>query len=105
MADVISSGNPKREILVDAIKELHAANLSLMHEKSVEVQFVKNHIKMALHLIQGLLNTIEAPEQTYKNAFYAGLNRGIYVASVIKGEPIGGEYLTYEEYIEKLKNK
>ena len=65
MADVIGSGNPKREILVDAIKELHAASLSLIHEKNIEAQFAKNHIKMALHLIQGLLNTIEAPEQTY----------------------------------------
>ena len=65
MADIIGSGNPKREILLDAKKELHAASLSLMHEKSIEVQFAKSHIKMALHLIQGLLNTIEAPEQTY----------------------------------------
>jgi hypothetical protein len=37
-------------------------------------------------------------------AFYVGLNRGIYVASVIKGEPIEGDYPTYEEYITKLKN-
>jgi hypothetical protein len=65
MVDVIGSGNPKREILLNAKKELHAANLNLIHEKSVEVQFAKNHIKMALHLIQGLLNTIEAPKQTY----------------------------------------
>ena len=65
MADVISGGNPKQEILKDALKELHAANLNLIREKSVETQFAKNHIKMALHLINGLLNTIEAPEQTY----------------------------------------
>jgi hypothetical protein len=64
MADVISSGNPKREILLDAKKELHVASLSLIHEKSIEVQFAKNHIKMALHLIQGILSTYET-EQGY----------------------------------------
>ena len=64
MADIISSGNPKREILVDAKKELHVASLSLIHEKSVEVQFAKNHIKMALHLINGILSTYET-EQGY----------------------------------------
>jgi len=64
MADVISGGNPKQEILKDALKELHAANLNLMHEKSVEIQFAKNHIKMALHLINGMLSTYEI-EQEY----------------------------------------
>ena len=43
-------------------------------------------------------------EYDIHEAFYAGLNRGIYVASVIKGEPIGGDYPTYEEYIVNLKN-
>ena len=43
-------------------------------------------------------------EKDIYKAFYAGLNRGIYVASVIKGEPIEGDYPTYEEYIANLKN-
>jgi len=38
-------------------------------------------------------------------AFTAGLNRGIFIASVIQKQPIDGEYLTYEEYIEKKKSK
>lgn len=39
-----------------------------------------------------------------REAFNAGLNRGVYVVSVIK--PIDGDYPTYEEYIEeKLKPK
>ena len=65
MADTISSNNPKREILLDAKKSLASAQLNLIHENSIESQFAKNHIKMALHLINGLLNSIEAPEQTY----------------------------------------
>ena len=64
MAD-ISEGNPKQEILKDALKELHAAKLSLMNEKSVEILFAKSHITMAIHLIHGLLSTSETLEQTY----------------------------------------
>ena len=44
-------------------------------------------------------------EKDIHDAFMAGLNRGVYVASVIKQEPIEGEYLTNEQYIEKLKNE
>jgi hypothetical protein len=65
MADVINGGNPKQEILRDALKELHAAKLSLLNEKNVEVQFAKNHITMAIHLIHGILSTNEKTEQTY----------------------------------------
>ena len=44
-------------------------------------------------------------EEDIHNTFFAGLNRGIYVASVIKGKPIEGDYPTYEEYFKKFKNK
>ena len=64
MAD-ISGGNPKQEILKDALKELHAAKLSLMNEKGVEIHFAKSHITMAIHLIHGLLSISEISEQTY----------------------------------------
>lgn len=42
-------------------------------------------------------------EKDIHDAFLAGVNRGVYVASVIKKTPIEGEYPTYEEYIAKLK--
>jgi hypothetical protein len=64
MAD-ISEGNPKQEILKDALKELHIAKLNLTNEKSVEILFAKSHITMAIHLLYGLLSTSETLEQTY----------------------------------------
>jgi hypothetical protein len=64
MAD-ISEDNVKQDILKDALKELHAAKLSLMNEKNIEVLFAKNHINMAIHLLYGLLCTVEELEQTY----------------------------------------
>ena len=60
-----NEGNPKQEILKDALKELHAAKLSLMNEKNVEVLFAKNHISMAINLIHGLLSISQTQEQTY----------------------------------------
>jgi hypothetical protein len=53
---------------------------------------------------------VESNKKTYSEedihkAFMAGLNRGVYVASVIKHEPIEGDYPTYEEYIIKIKNE
>lgn len=44
-------------------------------------------------------------EKDIHDAFMAGLNRGVYVASVIKHTPIDNVYPTCEEYIEKLKNE
>ena len=44
-------------------------------------------------------------EEDLHEAFTAGLNRGIFIASVIQKQPIDGEYLTYEEYVEKKKSK
>ena len=42
-------------------------------------------------------------EKDIKNAFAAGLNRGVYVASIImKVTPIDIYYAPYEEYIEEL---
>ena len=64
MAD-INKGNSKQQILKDALKELHAAKLNLMREKGVEVQFARNHITMAIHLIHSQLNISEISEQTY----------------------------------------
>ena len=60
-----NEGNSKQEILKDALKELHAAKLSLMNEKNVEVLFAKNHISMAINLIHGLLSISQTQEQTY----------------------------------------
>jgi hypothetical protein len=53
---------------------------------------------------------INANKETYTeedihSAFNAGVNRGVYIASVIKHDPIDGEYPTYEEYITKIKNE
>jgi hypothetical protein len=42
-------------------------------------------------------------EDDIRNAFMAGLNRGVYVASVVTKNPIDGDYPCYEEYIQKLK--
>jgi hypothetical protein len=36
-----------------------------------------------------------------KDAFLAGLNRGVFVASALRREPIDGDYPTYEEYMKK----
>jgi hypothetical protein len=44
-------------------------------------------------------------EKDIHDAFMAGFNRGVYAATLIKGEPIEGEYPTCEQYIEKLKNE
>jgi hypothetical protein len=65
MSSGITTGNPKREILVDARKELQLANKLLKNNKDVDSAYAKMHIEMALHLINGLVNTLEPPEQTY----------------------------------------
>jgi len=51
---------------------------------------------------------VESNKKTYTEedihkAFMAGVNRGVFVATVIKREPIEGDYPTYEEYIAKIK--
>ena len=38
-------------------------------------------------------------------AFKAGHERGVYVASVITGRPIDGHYPQFDEFIHKLKTK
>ena len=60
-----SGGNPKREILVDVMRELNMAQNSLRHEDSVNAQYAKGNISMALKLVRGVINTLEAPPQTY----------------------------------------
>ena len=52
---------------------------------------------------------IKANKETYNekdihDAFMAGFKRGVYATTLIKGEPIEGEYPTCEQYIEKIKN-
>jgi hypothetical protein len=44
-------------------------------------------------------------EDEMGEAFRAGHERGIYVASVIKGTPIDGHYPQFNEFLEKLKQK
>jgi len=44
-------------------------------------------------------------EKDIEKAFNAGLNRGVYVASVIKRTPIDDCYLTYSEYIKTIKKE
>jgi hypothetical protein len=64
MAD--SSGcNPKREILVDAKKELQLANRFLKGKNDIDSQYAKQHIDMALKLIKGVIGCLEPPEQTF----------------------------------------
>ena len=60
-----SSGNPKREILVDVMKELNMAQNSLRSENSVNAQYARGNIIMALKLVRGVITTLEAPQQTY----------------------------------------
>jgi len=60
-----ASCNPKREILVDVMKELNMAQNSLRKEESVNAQYAKGNINMALKLIRGVINCLEAPPQTY----------------------------------------
>lgn len=57
-------GNPKKEILQDAVKELKDAKRHLKDEKGVSAQFANNNVKMALHLLEGVLSTYEV-EQGY----------------------------------------
>lgn len=44
-------------------------------------------------------------EEDIHLAFVAGLNRGIYVASIIMRTPIEGDYPSYEEYILQVNGK
>lgn len=60
-----SGGNPKREILVDVMRELNMAQNSLRHEESVNAQYARGNINMALKLVRGVISTFEAPQQTY----------------------------------------
>ena len=60
-----SGGNPKREILVDVMRELNKAQNSLKNEKSIDAQYAKGNISMALKLVRGVINSLEIPEQTY----------------------------------------
>ena len=60
-----TSSNPKREILVDVMRELNMAQNSLRNENSVNAQYAKGNINMALKLVRGVINTLEAPQQTY----------------------------------------
>jgi hypothetical protein len=60
-----SGGNPKREILVDARKELLLAKRFLKGKSDVDTQYASQHIDMSMRLIQGIISTLEAPEQTY----------------------------------------
>lgn len=48
-------------------------------------------------------NDIKYSENDLREAFMAGFNRGVYVASVIIKQPIDSDYPTCEEYI-KEKN-
>lgn len=57
--------NPKREILVDAKKELQLANTFLKNKNDVDSQYAKEHINMAMKLVNGVINCLEAPEQAY----------------------------------------
>jgi hypothetical protein len=47
----------------------------------------------------------EYSEEDIHKAFMAGVNRGVFVASVIVNQAIDGEYPTCEEYIAKIKNE
>jgi hypothetical protein len=44
-------------------------------------------------------------EDDIHKAFNAGLNRGVYVACIIKRTPIEGDYPPYEEYIKIIQNE
>jgi len=60
-----SGGNPKREILVDVMRELNMAQNSLRNEESVNAKYARGNIIMALKLVRGVITTLEAPQQTY----------------------------------------
>jgi len=60
-----TSSNPKREILVDVMRELNMAQNSLRNENSVNAQYARGNINMALKLVRGVINTLETPQQTY----------------------------------------
>lgn len=44
-------------------------------------------------------------EEEMGKAFRAGHERGVYVASVIKGTPIDGHYPQFDEFINDLRTK
>ena len=44
-------------------------------------------------------------EEEMGHAFRAGHERGVYVASVIKGTPIDGHYPQFDEFINNLRTK
>ena len=44
-------------------------------------------------------------EEEMGEAFKAGHERGVYVASVITGRPIDGHYPQFDEFLHKLKTK
>lgn len=60
-----TSCNPKREILVDAKKELQLASKFLNKKDDVDSLLAKQHIDMAMKLITGVIGCLEAPMQTY----------------------------------------
>lgn len=65
MADIMGGGNPKRDILVDVMRELNMAQNSLRHEKSVDAQYARGNVMMALKLVKGVIASLETPPQTY----------------------------------------
>jgi hypothetical protein len=65
MASTIDGGNPKREILVNAMKELNMAQNSLRYEDSVNAMYARANIMSALKYIKGVIACLEAPQQIY----------------------------------------
>ncbi|MFA5207519.1 MAG: hypothetical protein WC428_02565 [Candidatus Paceibacterota bacterium] len=61
----VNGGNSKREILVDARKELFLAKKFLKGKEDVDSQYAKMHIDMATKLVNGVITGLEAPVQTY----------------------------------------
>jgi hypothetical protein len=59
----INEENPKRELVQDAIKELNLAKRHLKSERGVGAQLANNNIKMALHILKGILNTYDIPQE------------------------------------------
>ena len=60
-----TTGNPKREVLVDVMRELNMAQNSLQHEHSVNAQYARGNVMSALKLVRGVIATLESPPQTY----------------------------------------
>jgi len=60
-----TSGNPKREVLVDVMRELNMAQNSLRNEQSVNAQYARGNVMSALKLVRGVIACLEAPQQTY----------------------------------------